>query len=381
MSTRETKRHEARAAWAGRLVALGLLASLLVLAAPASADVSALSLRQLARGLNSAGSPGAVVLVRDASGTRAGVGGYANLRTKEHMRADHVFRVGSITKTFVATVVLQLEAEGTLALDDTVEHWLPGVVPNGQAITLRQLLNHTSGIYNYTDEALIRSLARNPRRVMAPLELVAHATKQPPTFAPGTSWSYSNTGYIVLGLVIEKATATTLEEQLRLRIFEPLQLTRTSLPSAPTLTPPFARGYLPPGNGLIPSKNGKLVDVTVWSPSWAWAAGAIVSTAGDLARFYGALLRGELLGQQQLQSMKSMVPIPGGGSSYGLGLASEPQSCGNALGHTGGVPGYTSIAYSAADGSRQAIVLISTTPESSRLADRFLAAFGHSFCR
>src|SRR5262245_64485329 len=137
---------------------LAVLVAVLLVAAPAGADVAAPpSLRQLAKSLNRAGSPGAVVLVRDANGVRAGAAGYANLRTREPMRVGHAFRVGSITKTFVATVVLQLAAEGTLGLDDTVERWLPGLVPDGQAITLRQLLNHTSGIYNYTgDEEFIR---------------------------------------------------------------------------------------------------------------------------------------------------------------------------------------------------------------------------------
>ena len=150
--------------WVARRLSAVLVASLVVAAAPASADTAASpSLRQLAKGLNAAGSPGAVVLVRDSNGVRAGAAGYANLRTKERMRADHAFRVGSITKTFVATVVLQLTAEGTFGLDDSIERWLPGLVPNGQAITLRQLLNHTSGIYNYTDDqAFFNSLARKP---------------------------------------------------------------------------------------------------------------------------------------------------------------------------------------------------------------------------
>ena len=360
-----------------------LVAFLLVAVAPASADIAASpSLRQLAKGLNAAGSPGAVVLIRDSNGVRAGAAGYANLRTKERMRVDHAFRVGSITKTFVATVVLQLTAEGTLGLDDSVERWLPGLVPNGEAITLRQLLNHTSGIYNYTDDpALFGSLTRNPRRVLTPVELVALATKHGPVFNPGRSWSYSNTGYILLGLVIEKATATSLEQELRERIFQPLGLTRTSFPAAPTLPRPFAHGYLPGANGLVPTPNGKPVDVTLWSPSWAWAAGALVSTAGDLARFYEALIRGELLPAEQLREMKASVPTSNGPSQYGLGLASDQSDCGRVLGHGGAVPGYTSIAYSTDDGGRQTVVLINTSPGSSRLAARFGSAFGSALCR
>jgi D-alanyl-D-alanine carboxypeptidase len=298
------------------------------------------------------------------------------------MTKDHVFRVGSITKTFVAAVVLQLAAEGALGLDDPVERWLPGMVPNGQSITLRQLLNHTSGIYNYTDdEALFRSLVRTPLRVLTPAQLIAVATRHPPTFAPGADWSYSNTGYILLGLVIEKASATPLEQQLRQRIFEPLGLTHTSFPAVPGLPRPFAHGYLPAANGLISAPGGRPVDVTAWNPSWAWAAGALVSTAGDLARFYGALLGGELLGAAELREMATTVAISNGPAGYGLGLASDPLRCGNALGHSGGVPGYTSVAYSSPDGVRQAVVLVNVTPASERLATRLFNAFGSAFCR
>ena len=380
-SSRRSKPKRATFGRVARRLSAVLVASLLVAAAAASADTAASpSLRQLAKGLNAAGSPGAVVLVRDSKGVRASAAGYANLRTTERMRVDHAFRVGSITKTFVATVVLQLAAESTLGLDDALERWLPWLVPNGQAITLRQLLNHTSGIYNYTDDqALNSSLMRNPRRVLTPVELVAVATKHGPLFDPGTRWSYSNTGYILLGLVIEKATATSLEQELRERIFQPLALTRTSFPAAPKLPRPFAHGYLP--LDLVRTPNGKPVDVTVWSPSWAWAAGALVSTAGDLARFYEALVRGELLAAEQLRDMTTAVPIPNSPSQYGLGLASEPSGCGRVLGHTGGVPGYTSIAYSTEDSGRQTVVLINTSPASSRLASRFGSAFGSALCR
>ena len=374
-------RRGALARVAGRLSA-ALVAALLV-AAPAGAGVAGPpSLSQLAKGLNAAGAPGAVVLVRDTEGVKAAAAGFANLRTKERMRVDHAFRVGSITKTFVATVVLQLSAEGTLEIDDAIERWLPGLVPNGHAITLRQLLNHTSGIYNYTDDqALFRSLTRNPLRVLTPAELVAVATKQRPHFDPGTGWSYSNTGYILLGLVVEEATGTPLEQQLRERIFDPLGLTRTTFPATPRLPPPSAHGYLPVGNGLVPTRGGKPADVTAWNPSWAWAAGALVSTASDLARFYEALVGGELLRPEQLHQMMTTVPIPNTAAAYGLGLASDPSKCGSVRGHTGGVPGYTSIAYSSEDAAHQAIVLINTSPASSRLADRFFNAFGSAICR
>ena len=368
---------------------LALLLGLAVVAGPSNAaarpdtrTAAPPSLRQLAKGLVAAGSPGAVVLVHDAKGTRAGAAGYASLRTRERLGADHVFRVGSITKTFVSAVVVQLAAEGVLRLDEPVENWLPGVVPNGQAITLRRLLNHTSGIYNYTDDsAFIRAMGRNPLAVWPPTALVEVATSHRPLFAPGSAWSYSNTGYILLGMVIERATGQPVAEELSRRIFAPLGLTRTSFPSVPALPPPFARGYLPPGNGLMPTPGGRPVDATPWHPSWAWAAGGLVSTAGDLARFYAALLGGELVRPDALRELKATVQVAGGADGYGLGIIRMPLSCGAAWGHSGGVPGYTSLAFSSEDGSRQAIVLVNTSIPGGRLAFRFATVLASTYCR
>jgi D-alanyl-D-alanine carboxypeptidase len=361
---------------------LAVAAAVTPTAASARPDAAAPpSLRQLARKIVDVGSPGSIVLVRDGRGTRAGAAGFANLRTRERLRPDHAFRVGSITKTFVAAVVLQLAAEGVLGLDDSIERWLPGAVPNGGAITLRQLLNHTSGVYNYTDDpALLRAMARNPLEVWTPSALVALATRHAPLFRPGAGWAYSNTGYILLGLAIERATGTSLAEQLRRRIIEPLGLTRTSFPDAPTLAAPFAHGYLPPGNGLFPTPRGRPADVTVWSPSWAWAAGAIVSTAGDLARFYDALLGGRLLAPAQLASMRTTVPAGGGSESYGLGLMAVRLRCGAAWGHGGAVFGYTALAFASEDGSRTAVVLVNTSV-TSRVAVPFERALVSALCR
>ena len=265
-------------------------------------------LRQLAQRIVDAGAPGALVAVRDSNGTRVGAAGFADLRTREKLRPADAFRVGSITKGFVSTVVLQLAGEGVLSLDDPVEKWLPGLVPHGGSITLRMLLNHTSGIYNYTDDKRFQAVYwKDHLHVYTPEELVAIAVAHLPLFAPGKDWSYSNTGYILLGLVVEQATGTTLERQLRTRIFEPLGLTRTSLPSLPTLPAPFAHGYLLPGNVFIPVKPKRRVDVTVESPSGIWAAGALVSNAGDLARFYAALLGGRLLRPDLLRQMTRTV--------------------------------------------------------------------------
>src|SRR3954468_6637644 len=176
----------------------------------------------------SSGAPGAIALVRDGRRSLRLVSGYENLATRRPMRPRDRFRVGSVTKTFVATVVLQLAGEGRLALEDTVERWLPGLVPGGANITIRQLLNHTSGLGDYADDAFVRRVLEDPGRVWAPKELIAVGTSHPPPFGPGAGLAYSSTGYIVLGLIVEKATGNQLSTELRRRIFAPLRLRSTT---------------------------------------------------------------------------------------------------------------------------------------------------------
>src|SRR5262245_50277019 len=162
------------------------------------------------------GVPGAILLVRDGDRTVRLTSGSARLAPRVRMEPNDRFRAGSITKSFVSTVVLELVGEGKLALSDTVERRLPGLVPNGDHITVRQLLNHTSGLYNYTDDPdLLRALTNlSSDRVFKPEELLAMATSHPPLFKPGARWSYSNTNYIVLGLIVEAVTGKPLEQEL-----------------------------------------------------------------------------------------------------------------------------------------------------------------------
>jgi D-alanyl-D-alanine carboxypeptidase len=301
-----------------------------------------------------AGVPGAVLLVRERDRTIRLTSGHGNLKPKTPMRASDRFRVGSVTKTFVATVVLQLVGERKLALEDTVERWLPGVVPNGAQITLRQLLNHTSGLFAYGgDPGFVAAAFRDPLRVWTPREIVAIATAHPPNFAPGAGWSYSDTNYFVLGLIVEAATGRSLASELRRRIFAPLRLRATSLPSAPRIAGRHAHGYF-----LRP-----LLDVSVGSPSVDWAAGGVVSTADDLAGFFRALLRGRLLRPDLLRLMRTTVAASqlGRGNEYGLGLQKVPAPCGALWGHEGASPGYDSHALNGKDGTRQVVVLVNAT--------------------
>jgi D-alanyl-D-alanine carboxypeptidase len=266
------------------------------------------------------------------------------------MRPRDRFRVGSVTKTFVASIVLQLAGEGRLALEDTVERWLPGLVPGGTNITIRQLLNHTSGVGDYADDAFVRRVLDERGKVWAPGELIAIGTSHPPLFAPGAGLAYSSTGYIALGLIVEAASGHPLASELRRRIFTPLQLRSTSLDAGPRITGPHAHGYTRYHGGRRP------VDISDIGQSFAWAAGAIVSSTDDLARFYRALLGGRLLRPDLLAAMRATVPADE--QRWGLGLIETPHRCGASWGHGGETLGYETNADSSPDGNRQAVVAI-----------------------
>jgi D-alanyl-D-alanine carboxypeptidase len=278
------------------------------------------------------------------------------------------YRVGSATKTFVATVVLQLAGEGRLGLSDAVERWLPGLVPGGGAITVRQLLNHTSGLADYApdeDDTFIRRVLADRHRAWTPHELVAIGTAQPPLFAPGARWSYSNTGYILLGLIVEAATGNPLEAELRKRVFVPLRLRATSFDSGARIAGRHARGYTRIGAR-------RRYDISVVDQTWAGAAGAISSTAGDLARFHRALSGGRLLRPRLLAQMRTTVATGSGVQTYGLGLIRTRYPCGTFWGHGGETLGYLSHADWSRRGGRQAILAVAA--DQSALPPRAMRA-------
>ncbi|MFF9770018.1 serine hydrolase domain-containing protein [Streptomyces sp. NPDC014636] len=313
-----------------------------------------------------AGVPGVTATVRDAHGTWSTTAGVGDLRTGKPRSAADRYRVGSITKTFVATVLLQLEAEGRLSLDDKVDRWLPGTVRghghDGRRITVRQLLNHTSGIYDYTSDDdfgrahfLKDGFFRHRYDTLAPGTLVAIAMRHEPEFAPGTSWSYSNTNYVLAGMVIEKVTGRSYATEINRRVIAPLHLTATSVPGTRVTVPrPSSRAY----SKLAAAATGPTYDVTTLNPSLASSAGEMISDSADLDRFYGALLRGKLLPARQLKEMKTTVKIDGVPNvRYGLGLMDTRLTCGvHVWGHDGGIHGSTSSAVTTADG-RHALAL------------------------
>ncbi len=199
------------------------------------------------------------------------------------------FRVGSITKTFVAVIVLQLVNEHLLRLGDTVERWLPGVVPGGSRITVRELLAYRSGLANYaSDASFLRRTVAEPRRRWTPRQLVRVALAEGPVARPGKRFAYASTNYVLLGLVVERATGTSLERQLRGRILAPLGLKGTSFVPGRRIPGGYAHGYAPTEHDGIVGSLATARDRSKVSASWAWAAGAIVSAAPDLSRFLGS---------------------------------------------------------------------------------------------
>ncbi|MFJ7779183.1 serine hydrolase domain-containing protein [Streptomyces yangpuensis] len=308
------------------------------------------------------GFPGAVAYARRGERESRTAAGLADTATGERARPGHRFRIASNTKAFVSTVLLQLEGEGRLSLDDSVETWLPGVVGgngnDGGAVTVRHLLNHTSGIYDPTEEAEFFApyLERDDRtHVYTPREVIARAVRHEPLFAPGGGWSYSNTNYLLAGLVIEAVTRRSAPSEIRRRILVPLGLKDTSFPvTDPDIHGPHLHGYDLKGR-----------DVTRFSPSYDWTAGAMISTVDDLARFHRALFTGELLRPAQQRELLTTVRFPGT-PAYGLGVQAVKVTCGaeeggesiDAWATDGGGPGFTSLSLTSADGERQLVLAV-----------------------
>jgi D-alanyl-D-alanine carboxypeptidase len=325
------------------------------------------------------GAVGALAEVRDEHGRWRGTSGVAELRETRAVPVRGRFRVGSITKTFVATVVLQLVGKGRLGLDDPVEEWLPGVVPDGHRVTVRHLLNHTSGLYDFQDTLPMpptREFFDNRWRTWTAAEVVGRALANPPTFEPpGSAFAYSNTNYTLLGEIIEKVTGRPYARVVERRLIRPLRLRHTSMPgTSPWIRGPHPHGYVPTGQDVEPP----LVDFTEMNPSVFGASGEMISTARDLNRFFGALLRGRLLPDHLLDKMKT----PGtDGGRYGLGLTWLDTSCGTRVyGNDGDALAYQSWSFSTEDGRRQ--VSVALTPDFRADLDDAVETFlDAAFCR
>jgi D-alanyl-D-alanine carboxypeptidase len=328
-------------------------------AAPAESATRPTLASQL-RSVVEAGSPGVIALANDGHRIRLHAAGVADNRTGRALRPSDRFRAGSNTKTFAATVALQLVGEHKLSLSDTVEHWLPGILPYGDRVNVRQLLNMTGGVPDYVPglESKMAADSTYLSRSYTPRELVAMVGDKP-DFAAGTSWNYSTTGYILAGMIIERASGDSVGHELESRIFNPLHMRDTYLPGGTTAI----RGSHSKGYGEL---QGKLRDLTAFNASAGWAGGGAVTTASDMARYWRGLLGGKLLAPAQLAAMKTTVPIGNGyPGSYGLGLMRMTQyskTCGVLWGNGGDLPGFSSEFFNSEDGTRQAGVIVNVNP-------------------
>ncbi|MER5350080.1 serine hydrolase domain-containing protein [Kitasatospora sp. NPDC002551] len=339
-------------------------------AAPQHDDRAQLRLRlqRDADALTALGVTGVQARLAIADGrTVTATSGVADPTTRRPVPGDGHFRIASVTKAFVATVVLQLTGEHRLSLDDPVEQWLPGAVSgngnDGRAITVRHLLQHTGGLHDdYPDYTSAEDFARHRYDTSTPEQTVARAMRHRPDFLPDDkTWGYSNTGYVLLGMIIERATGHPWHEEVRDRIVRPLGLAHTFRPgSSPALPRPHARTYQRFAAGEPP------VDVTEQVGPGINGEAGLVSTTADLNRFFRALLGGRLLAPAQLELMTRTVEISEQyerfmpGARDGLGIFSRPLTCGGVYwGHEGGDAGWITATGVTGDGRRSVTVSLS----------------------
>lgn len=360
-----------------RRLTLGAVGALLIAGcgtagqARSASATDALSLQRAADDIHALGVPG--VLAEAVVGEKhvTARSGFGDLKSQAPMPMGAHFHVASNTKVFVAVVTLQLVGEGKLALDDSVDKWLPGLVAgsgnDGRRITVRNLLQHSSGLIDYTGDLPIRSAAdweRERMRTYRPEELLAMSMKHEPTWLPEPGekrFAYANINYVLAGMIIEKVTGHSWEQEVRDRIVSPLKLRDTSAPGAsPALPEPHALSYFKFG------LNEPWVDTTHFNPSLVGASGAIISTTTDMNTFFRALIGGKLLPPAQLAEMQQTIDakelqerLPD--ARYGLGLIWRPLSCGGGYwSHVGdGAAGETRDGVTP-DGRRSVVVYMST---------------------
>ena len=314
---------------------------------------------QLAAIVGDGGLPGVAAFATGPGFEAEGAAGVANVTTGEPMTADHRFQIGSVMKPVVATIVLQLVDEGALDLDGD-----SGIV---EGVTVRQLLNHTSGLPDFFDDivALFEPYREDPgyRWPLGLDEMLALDKERPRLFAPGAGWSYRGSNYLALGLLVEETTSSTLRDELRRRIADPLGLEATELLERGQAKTGLARGYFPADNPLLPGPGP--VDATDLDTPFNWRGGGVVSTPREVSRFLEALLGGELLPAHLRAEMLSTVPSDWEETDeYGLGIGKisslmrkADSPCGSAWGHIGFSTGYTTVALASESGDRRVVIM------------------------
>jgi D-alanyl-D-alanine carboxypeptidase len=305
--------------------------------------------------MTAANVPGAIIGIWGPDGTYVRAFGVADKATRAPMKTDFYSRIGSQTKTFTATAVLQLADAGKVGLDDPIAKYIDGV-PQGDKITLRQLARMQSGLFNYSAaKAFQQALFADPRHPFTPQELLGFAFSEPNVFAPGEGFLYCNTNYVLLGLVVEKVGGQPLGDFIKDHILTPLGMGHTSFPSDSAFPEPHAQGY------TVQTADGKETTATDWDPSWGWAAGAMISTLEDMHMWAPALATGKLLTPQMQKQRLQTVASPGmpPQDGYGLGIF----NLGGWIGHNGSLPGYQTVAVYLPQKQTTMVILINTDIE------------------
>lgn len=317
--------------------------------APAAAPPAG-EIRDAMRALVEAGVPGVAVRIQGGGETKVLTEGVANVRTGRPLDPSDRLRIASETKTFTAALVLELVEERRLSLEDSVERWLPGLVPGGEEISVRRLLSMTSGLDDYLAGSPDRVLdpLRDPDFFWRPRQLIGISLEKQ-RVAPGETWLYSNANYLLLELIVERVTGHSFRRELRERVIDPLGLRHTTYPKMRVrgLPPGHARGY------QLDEDSDRRRDVSRTSPSIAGAAGALISTPGDVARFFRLLNQGRVVPPELLAEMRTPPPVtnPDLNTYYGLGLFRlHPADCGEVWGHNGEIAGFQSFAVTTPDG-------------------------------
>ncbi|MDX3454530.1 serine hydrolase [Streptomyces sp. ME02-8801-2C] len=295
--------------------------------------------------------PGVVVgLWMPGKGSYVRATGVADTATRRPMTTDGYVRIGSETKTFTVTALLELVDDHRIGLDDPISRYVPGV-PNGRHITLRHLAEMRSGLFPYTsDPDFVHDLLSDPQRYFTPREVLAYGFKHENTFAPGTEFQYSNTNLVLLGLVIEKVSGQQLADFIHERVLRPAHLRHTLFPQGPEFPEPHPRGYT---NQTL---SGAVADATDWNPSWAWAAGAMISDLHDLRRWARVVATGTLLTPQTQAERLKTLPTGFPGLSYGLGIFTT----GGWIGHNGSIPGYQTVTVYLPSQKATLVIMINT---------------------
>ncbi|WP_395297604.1 serine hydrolase domain-containing protein [Kitasatospora hibisci] len=302
------------------------------------------------RVLNQASVPGVMVALTTPQDSYIKAFGVSDKIAGIPMVTGLNMRIGSETKTFTVTGVLRLVDQGRVGLDDPISRYVPEV-PGGDAITLRQLANMRSGLFPYTsDQGFVQALLADPHREFTPQQLLSYAFAHPADFPPGTDFEYSNTNTVLLGLVVEKVSGQPLGTFLEQQVFKPADLGRTVFPVDASFPQPHARGY------TDQTQSGAIEDATDWNPSWAWAAGAMISDLPDLQKWAKVLATGTLL-KPATQAERLQTPPSGDpGLGYGLGLFVNH----GWIGHNGSLPGYQSVAVYLPSAQATLVVLLNT---------------------